>query len=115
MKLAGLDPYWGAPLIFLAGAAIGVAFYLGLIRYTIYRSEMTQVFATLGLSLVLQNLALMLFSADYLTVQVFEPARVDRAVRRAREQHPAGVVPVRDGCHGPDDALHQAHLHGQGH
>jgi len=74
-KLAGLNPYWGAPLIFLAGAGVGVAFYLGLIRYTIYRSEMTQVFATLGLALVLQNLALMLFSADYLTVQVFAPAQ----------------------------------------
>lgn len=70
-KLTGLNPYVGAPVILVFGAAIGWIFYRCLIRYTIYKTEMTQVFATLGLSIVLQNLALMLFSADFLTVKVF--------------------------------------------
>lgn len=70
-SLFGIDPYWGAPLVFLFGAVIGVGFYLGLIRFTVYKTELTQVFATLGVAILLQNLALMLFSADYLTVQVF--------------------------------------------
>lgn len=68
----GVNPYWGAAFIFAFGALVGVLFYLGLIRFTIYKSELTQVFATLGLGIVLQNLALMLFSADYLTIQVFK-------------------------------------------
>ncbi|NYT79768.1 branched-chain amino acid ABC transporter permease [Alcaligenaceae bacterium] len=67
----GINPYLGAPLVFLCGALIGVGFYLGLIRFTVYKTELTQVFATLGVAILLQNLALMLFSADYLTVQVF--------------------------------------------
>lgn len=70
-KSTGLNPYVGAPVILLFGAAIGWVFYRYLIRYTIYKTEMTQVFATLGLSIVLQNLALMLFSADFLTVKIF--------------------------------------------
>lgn len=68
----GVNPYWGSAFIFAFGALVGVLFYLGLIRFTIYKSELTQVFATLGLGIVLQNLALMLFSADYLTIQVFK-------------------------------------------
>ncbi len=69
-QLTGINPYWGAPLVFAFGALIGVLFYWGLIRFTIYKTELTQVFATLGIAILLQNLALMWFSADYLTVQV---------------------------------------------
>jgi len=71
--LTGINPYWGAPLLFAAGALLGLLFYQGLIRYTIYKTELTQVFATLGVAIVLQNLALMAFSADYLTVQILQP------------------------------------------
>jgi len=71
--LTGINPYWGAPLLFAAGALLGLLFYRGLIRYTIYKTELTQVFATLGVAIVLQNLALMAFSADYLTVQILQP------------------------------------------
>lgn len=66
-----LNPYMSALLVFGFGALVGVFFYLGLIRFTIYKPELTQVFATLGVGILLQNLALMAFSADYLTVQVF--------------------------------------------
>lgn len=66
---AGMNPYWAVPVVFVFGAAIGTLFYMGLMRFTIYKSELTQVFATLGVGILLQNVALMLFSADYLTVQ----------------------------------------------
>lgn len=67
----GLNPYIGAIPVFLIGAVVGVLFYLCLIKFTIYKGELTQVFSTLGVSILLQNAALMIFSADYLTVQVF--------------------------------------------
>lgn len=70
-KVLGINPYWSAPLVFVLGAFVGVLFYLGLIRFTIYKTELTQVFATLGVAILLQNLALMAFSADYLSLQVF--------------------------------------------
>lgn len=73
--LTGINPYWGSPLIFAGGAVLGLLFYQGLIRYTIYKTEMTQVFATLGVGIVLQNVALMAFSADYLTVKILPPQR----------------------------------------
>lgn len=71
--LTGINPYRGSPLIFAGGAVLGLVFYQGLIRYTIYKTEMTQVFATLGVGIVLQNVALMAFSADYLTVKILPP------------------------------------------
>lgn len=70
MTLTGINPYLGAPLIGLGFFALGLAFYAGLMRFTIYKPELTQVFATLGLGILLQNLALMAWSADYRTVQV---------------------------------------------
>ncbi|RAH97407.1 branched-chain amino acid ABC transporter permease [Acuticoccus sediminis] len=69
MTLTGVNPYFGAPLIALVFFGLGMLFYLGIMRFTIYKPELTQVFATLGLSIALQNLALVLFSADYRTIQ----------------------------------------------
>lgn len=67
--LTGINPYWGAPIIGAGFFLIGVIFYLGIMRFTIYKPEMTQVFATLGVSIALSNLALMLWHADYRTIQ----------------------------------------------
>lgn len=75
MMSTGINPYYGAPLIGAAFFVIGLLFYWCLMRFTIYKPEMTQVFATLGLGIVLQNLALLLWSADYRTVQVMPPGR----------------------------------------
>ncbi|WP_323040018.1 branched-chain amino acid ABC transporter permease [Gemmobacter sp.] len=69
MTLTGINPYWGAPIIGVAFFGLGALFYLGIMRFTIYKPEMTQVFTTLGLSIALSNLALMLWQADYRTVQ----------------------------------------------
>ncbi|WP_342641751.1 branched-chain amino acid ABC transporter permease [Rhodoligotrophos ferricapiens] len=70
MVLAGVNPYYGTPFIAVAFFLLGLIFYWGLMRFTIYKPELTQVFATLGLGIALQNLALLLWSADYRTVQV---------------------------------------------
>lgn len=70
MRGTGINPYFGAPLIGAAFFVLGMLFYWCLMRFTIYKPEMTQVFATLGLGIALQNVALMLWGADYRTVQV---------------------------------------------
>lgn len=75
MTLTGIDPYWGSPLIAIAFFGVGAAFYWGVMRFTIYATELTQVFATLGMSIALQNLALVMFSADYRTVQTMPDGR----------------------------------------
>ena len=69
MTLTGINPYYGAPFIAVAFFLLGAVFYLGIMRFTIYRPELTQVFVTLGLSIALQNLALMFWQADYRTIQ----------------------------------------------
>lgn len=69
MVLTGINPYYGAPFIAVAFFGLGAVFYLGIMRFTIYRPELTQVFVTLGLSIALQNLALMFWQADYRTIQ----------------------------------------------
>ena len=73
MTTAHINPYYGAPLIAVVFFGVGLLFYGGLMRFTIYKPELTQVFATLGLGILLQNLALVLWSADYRTVQVMPP------------------------------------------
>ncbi|KMO43224.1 branched-chain amino acid ABC transporter permease [Methylobacterium tarhaniae] len=70
MTLTGINPYLGAPIIGAAFFLVGLAFYAGLMRFTIYKPELTQVFATLGLSILLQNAALVAWSADYRTIQI---------------------------------------------
>lgn len=69
MVLTGINPYWGAPLLAVGFFAVGALFYIGIMHHTIYKPEMTQVFATLGVSIALSNLALMLWQADYRTIQ----------------------------------------------
>jgi branched-chain amino acid transport system permease protein len=70
MTTTGINPYLGAPLIAILFFGLGLVFYAGLMRFTIYKPELTQVFATLGLGILLQNAALMAWSADYRTLQV---------------------------------------------
>jgi branched-chain amino acid transport system permease protein len=70
MTLTGINPYFGAPIIAIGFFGLGLLFYGGLMRFTIYKPELTQVFATLGLGILLQNLALLAWSADYRTIQV---------------------------------------------
>ena len=64
-----VDPY--VAVLPIAGVlfAVGLGVYWLIIKRTIGGSELTQVFSTLGLSIVLQNLALLVFGGDYRTAQ----------------------------------------------
>lgn len=64
-KWLGLSPYVSlfvmAPVMFAVGAVI----YRTIVGRTISRPHVVQIFAFIGLSVALQNLALVLFSADF--------------------------------------------------
>lgn len=66
----GLDPLVtlliSMPLLFL----IGMLTQQLLIRHILHAPELAQIFLTVGLQLILQNLALLIFSANYRSVHV---------------------------------------------
>ncbi len=65
----GVDPYVAIILLVPAMAIFGAATERYLIRYTLARQAHVKIFVTLGLSIALQNLALLLFGADYLSIR----------------------------------------------
>lgn len=72
--LTGMHPYLTPlvtmPALFVFGSAIQAALVTPLLAREKAREPMSVLLMTLGLALVLENLALMLFRADYKTVQV---------------------------------------------
>lgn len=68
--LWGLDPYVSLPVTALLLFALGSLTERFILRPTIPRGHEVQVFVTLGLSLILQNAALMFWSANFRTVRV---------------------------------------------
>ncbi len=68
-NLAGLDPYLSAPLVLLLMFAVGMLIERLLIRPVIQAPHVVQIMVTLGLSGVLQNLALVLWSSNYRTAR----------------------------------------------
>jgi branched-chain amino acid transport system permease protein len=66
----GVDPYVGILVVVPALALFGALTERFLIRYTLAAHAHVKIFVTLGLSIALQNLALLLFKADYLSVRV---------------------------------------------
>jgi len=65
----GMDPYLSAPIVILTLFLFGFFVQRVVIQPILDTSATVKIFATLGLSVALQNLALMLFNADYQTVQ----------------------------------------------
>ncbi len=69
-NLAGIDPYLAAlavgPILF----SLGWLTYRFFIKPTIGKPILTQIFVTVGLATVLQNLALLLWSADFRTISL---------------------------------------------
>jgi branched-chain amino acid transport system permease protein len=65
----GIDPYVAIVLIVPLMALFGAATERLLIRYTLTAHAHVKIFVTLGLSVALQNLALLFFRADYLSVR----------------------------------------------
>jgi len=68
--MAGLDPYVSALLCLPLFFALGWAVQACLIRPVLAAPENIQILVTVGLSLVLQNTALFLFSADFQSLRV---------------------------------------------
>lgn len=64
----GVDPYVGIPLSMLVMAGAAVLFYKLLIEPILEDAEHNQIVVTLGASMILQNAALALFSADFQTI-----------------------------------------------
>ncbi len=69
-SLFGLSPYISLPLNLLVMAFLGWLTYKTLMERMLDSSHSIQMLLTLGLSMVLQNLALMLFKADYRNVRI---------------------------------------------
>jgi branched-chain amino acid transport system permease protein len=65
----GLDPYVSAPIVALALFVFGWLVHRVIIQPILDTSATVKIFATLGLSITLQNFALMMWNADYRTVQ----------------------------------------------
>ncbi len=69
-SLLKLDPYVATMVIGPMMFVLGWLTYRFLIRPTIGKPHLTQIFVTVGLSTVIQNLALMLWSADFRTISL---------------------------------------------
>jgi len=65
----GIDPYVAALIVVPSMALLGAISERYLVRYTLAAHAHVKIFVTLGLSIALQNLALLLFKADYLNVR----------------------------------------------
>jgi branched-chain amino acid transport system permease protein len=76
----GIDPYVAALIVVPAMALLGAISERYLVRYTLAAHAHVKIFVTLGLSIALQNLALLLFKADYLNVRtVYQTVTLDLA------------------------------------
>lgn len=62
---SGLDPYLLVPVVVLLLFGFGLFLSFALIRPIQGAPQVAQIFATVGLGLVLQNLALMMYGADF--------------------------------------------------
>lgn len=67
----GLDPYLSFPISTLVVGLLSVITYQFVIKRTIDSAHAVQAFVTLGLSLVLQNLALFIFTSHVVTSKSF--------------------------------------------
>ena len=68
-KYLGLDPLLGSLLSFAAVFALGYAVQHQLIRRALKAPEVAQIFLTVGLLIVLENLALVCFGSEFKSVQ----------------------------------------------
>lgn len=65
----GLDPLVASPLAFAVGFVLAAALERTMIRRVLKAPPVAQVFLTVGLLIVLENVALMLFGSEYRSVQ----------------------------------------------
>lgn len=65
----GIDPYLGVFPVALGAFFVGVLMQRGLIQPLLYASHGAQIFATMGLSIALLNMAVMIWGTDYRSVR----------------------------------------------
>lgn len=68
-KIFSIDPYVGAILVFILMFYFGYFIYSIVMKPILYEPHVVQIFATLALSLLLQNGILLLFKADFRNVR----------------------------------------------
>lgn len=68
-----ISPYVALPIIFVIFLLYGFLMYLLIGKRLIGKSDTTQILSTVGLALVLQNLCLVIFKADYYMVNLNLP------------------------------------------
>src|SRR5919198_4285132 len=78
--LYGLDPYLAVGLAMPGFFVLGVLAYLLVMRGVIATPHVVQIFTTVGLSIALQNLALVLWTGDFRFVR---PPATDVTIRLA--------------------------------
>jgi len=72
-SMFGVNPYWGAFLIVPLMFGFGIIVYRLIIKPALDKPHLVVVFATMGLSIFMQNVALMIMTADLWDVQpIFE-------------------------------------------
>ncbi len=64
----GIDPLLAAPIAFVVVFALGAAVQRFLIRRVLKAPEVAQIFLTVGLLIVLENAALLMFGSDFKSV-----------------------------------------------
>jgi len=68
--LLGIDPIWSVPIVMAALFFFGVGIQKFFIRRVLNAPDLAQIFLTVGLSVLMMNLALFLLRADFRSVKV---------------------------------------------
>ncbi len=69
--LLGIDPLWSVPLVMAFLFFFGMGIQRFFLRRVLNAPDLAQIFLTVGLSVLMINLALFLFRADFRSVKVF--------------------------------------------
>jgi branched-chain amino acid transport system permease protein len=70
-RYLGIDPLLGSVLSFAVVFALGYAIQQSLIRRVLHAPEVAQIFLTVGILIVLENLALIAFGSEFKSVQTW--------------------------------------------
>jgi len=76
LEFTGLSTYVTAPLVALLLFLYGAIIYVLIIKRTVGSPMVVQIFATVGLGLIMQNIALVLWSGDFRTIRTAEASAV---------------------------------------
>lgn len=69
-ELYGIEPYEAVFIVLPLFLGLGVLVYMSLVKQLVNKQDTVQIFATLGLSILLQNIALLAWKADYRTINL---------------------------------------------